>query len=379
MPIDEIIKLRHELHQHPEISNQEHGTAERIVRYFSALSPDQVISLGKTGKAFLFNGKEPGKTLMFRAELDALPIQEACCLPYASTNSGVGHLCGHDGHMAILAGLAKKIASDRPDKGRVIFLYQPAEEVEQGARDVVEDPNFKAIEPDYIFALHNIPGIHKQAIVLREGSFASASKGMTTKLFGKTSHAAEPENGISPATAISRIIHDLQELVDQKEHFRALTLLTIIHIRLGEISFGTTPGYAEIRCTLRAFENTDMDELTDQAMKIIREIASEEKLKTEIDFSEIFPATVNNAQCHQIIQDSANQLGLEIVQKDEPYKWSEDFAYFTQKYPGGMFGLGSGTEQPQLHNPNYDFPDDILETGIAMFYQIYKNIQSELA
>lgn len=371
---NEIIELRHLLHQKPEVSNNEFKTSEIITDFIEILKPNEVIKLSKTGKAFVFKGSETGKTIMFRAELDALPISENTNLKYSSENQNVAHSCGHDGHMSIIAGLAKKISENPPKKGRVVFLFQPAEEVEQGAKDVIEDPNFNNIVPDYIFALHNIPGVDAHKILLKTGSFAAASKGMTVKLFGKTSHAAEPENGISPANAISLIIRSLNVLANDKKLFKDLTLLTIIHIRMGEISFGTSPGYAEIMVTLRAFENDDMELLTKSAEKIITEISVKESLKQEISYNEIFPATVNNDYCISIVEHSAREHNLKVEYLQKPFKWSEDFAYYTEKYNACFFGLGAGINQAQLHNPEYDFPDEIIETGINVFYGIYKKL-----
>jgi len=372
--LKEIIKLRHRLHQNPEVSNNEFETSERITNFIQKFMPDEIISLSKTGKAFVFKGKKEGKTLMFRAELDALPISENNNIDYVSKNKGVAHLCGHDGHMAIIAGLAYKISQKRPEKGKVVLLFQPAEEVEQGAKDVIKDPNFKKIEPDYIFALHNIPDVKKHKILIKKGNIAAASQGMTVKFFGKTSHAAEPENGISPANAISKIIKELHELISDKKQFNDLTLLTIIHIQLGEISFGTSPGYAEICITLRSFENKDMKLLISKAEKIIIDTAKDEKLKYEISYSEVFPAIVNNDECFNLITQSAYENNLQIKNIEKPFKWSEDFSYYTEKYKGGFFGLGSGINQPALHNPNYNFPDEIIKTGIKIFFSIYKKV-----
>lgn len=370
----DIVTLRHELHKHPEVSNNEYKTSERIVKFLKPFLPDEIINLGKTGKAFVFKGKKPGKTIMFRAELDALPISEHSTVAYSSVNSGVAHVCGHDGHMAILAGLASKIANEPPEYGKIVLLFQHAEEVEQGAKEVIENQVFKLIAPDYIFALHNIPGIEKHAIVIKNGSFAAASKGMTIKLFGKTAHAAEPENGISPANAISLLIKELNALAKNTILFNNLTLLTIIHIQLGEISFGTSPGYAEIRITLRSFENEDMEILTYNTEKIIKEISQKENLQCEISYSEVFPASVNNDECVSYVEKSATQNNFKIVHIENPFKWSEDFGYYSQQYKTCLFGLGAGILQPPLHNPDYDFPDEIIETGINMFYSIYKNI-----
>jgi amidohydrolase len=372
--ITNIIELRHELHKHPEVSNNEYETSERIENFIKILLPDEIINLSKTGKAFVFKGKETGKTIVFRAELDALPILEKNTFEYSSVNKNVAHMCGHDGHMAILAGLAQKITKESLEYGKVVFLFQPAEEVEQGAFDVVNDSAFKSIKPDYIFALHNTPGFKKHNIVLKNGSFSAASKGVTIKLFGKTAHAAEPENGISPADAISKIISQLHNLRDDKSLFEDLILITIINMQMGEISFGTSPGYAEIRLTLRSFENQDMDVLTALVEKLIKEIAETEKLKFEISYSEVFPASVNNHECFKIVEQAAKQNNFNLEYIEKPFKWSEDFGYFAQKYKTALFGLGSGVSQVPLHNPDYDFPDEIIETGINMFYNIYKII-----
>jgi amidohydrolase len=374
MPDKTIIDLRHQLHQHPEISNHEAGTSERIVRFMSPLHPDAAISLASHGKAFIFDSQKPGPTVLFRAELDALPIEETTKAAYASRNKGTAHSCGHDGHMAILAGLALQVAETRPRKGKTVLLFQPAEEVEQGARDVVEDPGFKKINPDYVFGLHNIPGTEKNKILLRHGTFSAASKGMTVTLTGKTAHAAEPENGRSPATAIARIIEALDELIHNQTLFKSLTLLTIIHIRMGEVSFGTTPGYAEMMITLRAFANEDMKVLTQEAEAIIRMIAREEKLGCTVDYSEVFPALVNCPESVRMLEDAARKNALTFEYMKKPFRWSEDFAYYTEQYQGAFFGLGAGVRHPSLHNPDYDFPDSILKAGIDMFYTIYQKL-----
>lgn len=368
----ELIKLRHEIHQRPEVSNNEFATSERILAFVQKYSPDEVIKLGKTGLIFIFNSEKPGKTTLFRAELDALPITEINNLDYASANEGVAHSCGHDGHMTILAGLAKKISQNRPHMGRAVLLFQPAEEVEQGARDVIEHPDFIKLKPNYVFALHNVPGVEKSKILIKQGSFAAASKGMTIKLFGKTSHAAEPEKGINPVIAISKIIKRFNDL--NQEQFSDLTFLTIIHVLMGKISFGTSPGYAEIRATLRAFENKDMKLLTERAEQIVNQVAKEEKLKEEISFSEVFPAVVNNEECVKIIEKAVEEADLKIERMKQPFRWSEDFGYFSNEYKGGFFGLGSGINQPALHNPDYDFPDDIIESGVEVFFNIYKKL-----
>jgi amidohydrolase len=373
--VEKIIALRHEIHQHPELSDFEAQTALRIIKFMEPYHPDKMITeIGGHGVAVVFKGEKKGPSVLFRCELDGLPIDDLIDKSYRSQTPGVGHKCGHDGHMAILAGLADIFSGNRPEAGEVILMFQPAEENGQGAYRVVNDKRFKQLNVDYAFALHNLPGYEKGTIVLGEKNFASASKGVIIKLTGKTSHAGEPENGNSPAIAMADIVKELTFLPQKENVFNDFTLVTVIHARLGEVAFGTTPGYAEIMATLRSYTNSDMEILTQYAEKIAEKHAQNSHLKYEISYVEEFPATANNTnlvkQLYQVAK--ANQIPVELLEK--PFRWSEDFAHFTLQFPGVLFGLGSGVTQPQLHNPDYDFPDDIIETGVKMFYGIYQQI-----
>lgn len=372
-----LIALRHQLHSQPELSNKEYKTAQTIVDFMEDYHPYEVIHLGDTGRAFVFKGAEEGKTTVFRAELDALPIEENTRVKYASIYNGVSHACGHDGHMTILAGMAQQLSANPPRKGKVILLFQPAEEVEQGAKDVLFHPKFAGLKPDYMFALHNVPGQETNTILLRRGSFSAASKGMTIGLKGKTSHAAEPEKGRNPAIAISKISRELNDLLNNKALFTDHTLLTFIYIRMGEQSFGTSAGSGEMGVTLRSFENVDMMVLTQKSEEIVHRIAAEENLEYSIAYHEEFPATVNQDECVDMLQDLAEEHNLSYKYMDKPFKWSEDFGYFSQKYTCGFFGLGAGVDQAALHHPDYDFPDKIIETGLTIFTGLYQKINGE--
>lgn len=373
--IDKIKSLRKELHQNPELSDNEYKTAERIANFLHDLKPDQLIrGIGGNGIACIFKGKKDGPSVLFRCDMDALPIEETNDFEYKSVNKGVAHKCGHDGHMAIISGLAEAFSKNRPESGQVVLVYQPSEENGQGADRMLNDSKWEKIDIDYAFALHNLPGFKKKTIVARNENFASASKGMIIKLRGKTSHAAEPENGITPAIAMAEIIKELSSLPQKGETFSDFTLVTIIYARLGEIAFGTTPGYAEIMATLRTYTNRDMEVLTEQAEVTTKHFAAENFLSCEISYTEEFPATVNDQNLNELVKESAKELKLDLTDLENPFKWSEDFGHFTNKYPGVLFGIGSGEDHPQLHNPDYDFPDDIIEDSVKLFYQIFKNI-----
>ncbi len=370
----ELTSLRKDLHKHPELSGKEKETSKRIIKYAKSYRPDDIISeIGGYGVAVIFNGEQNGKTVLIRCDLDALPIEEENNFDYKSTNENVSHKCGHDGHMSMVSGLIPLLSENKLKKGKVVLLYQPAEETGQGAAKVIEDPKFEQIKPDYSFALHNLPGFEKNDIVVRNDEFASASKGLIVRLKGKTSHAAEPEKGITPSLAVAGLIKELVDLKNDKS-LKEFSLVTIIHVKIGERAFGTTPGYAELMATLRSYKNDDMEILSSNAEKLIESISKKYSLKHEIEWVEEFPATENDDSCVELIKESAKDNNFSLIKADNPFRWSEDFGHFTEEFKGALFGLGSGKEQPQLHNPDYDFPDEILLTGTKMFYTIIKKI-----
>ena len=183
--MDHLVKLRHQLHQYPELSHHEINTAAIIEGFLAPLVPDQLIrDLGGHGIAAVFTGKQPGKTVLLRCDMDALPIQETNEFIYRSKIENVSHKCGHDGHMVIMMGLAELLSRADIPSGRVVLLFQPAEERGEGAMKVLQDSKFKALQPDRVFALHNLPGFPRGSVVIREGCFASASRGMAVELHG---------------------------------------------------------------------------------------------------------------------------------------------------------------------------------------------------
>lgn len=373
--IDKLIHLRRQIHKYPEVAGNEKNTSKVIKDFISDYKPDEIIeNIGGYGLAFKFNGKENGPTVLIRSELDALPIEEINEFDYKSDFKNVSHKCGHDGHMTIVAGLASLIAGNKPKKGTVILLYQPSEETGEGAERILKDEKFKLLDPDYVFALHNIPKYSKNEIIIKNGIFASASKGMIIKLRGKESHASAPESGNNPSNAVAEIIKMLNNLVSELKDLKNFSLITIIHVNIGEEAFGTSPGNATIMATLRSYGNDDLDLISNNASEKIKSIAENYNLKFNINWTEIFPATNNDDVSSNAIREAANQNNLNLKEIDLPFRWSEDFGHFTSKYKGAMFGLGSGKDHPDLHNPDYDFPEEIIPAGVKMFYSIINKI-----
>jgi len=372
---ESLLNLRHELHRFPELSGKEKQTALRIVKFLRPLKPDMIIEkLGGYGVLAVFSSGQAGPEVLFRADLDALPINETTQIDYRSGQSGVSHKCGHDGHTAILAGLAAFISANRPVKGRYLLLFQPAEETGMGAKSVLSDPSFFAFKPDYCFALHNLPGYARNTIIVRNGTFAAASMGMIIRLKGRTSHASEPEKGQSPAAAMARLMASLPKLSGNGPAFgySDFALLTLIYGSLGTPAFGTSPGEAVLMATLRAYLDADMKSLIDKAESLVKKMAETAQLTFEISYTEEFPATTNHPEAVEFVTEAAAKLGLPIAEAGLPFRWSEDFAHFAGRSKSALFGIGAGKAHLPLHDPDYDFPDKIIGAGVSVWQTLYE-------
>ena len=223
-----LIELRHFLHQHPELSEHEKLTNQILNEWVKRTQPDRIIErIGGYGLAAIYKGAKPGKRILIRGDIDALHIPEPNALPYRSQNEGVSHKCGHDGHATILCGLAQWLGEQRPDQGEVVLLFQPAEETGQGAQAILNDPHFEQIKPDVAYGLHNLPGYEKGQIMVREGCFAAASFGLKLIFEGRTAHASQPETGHSPSELLAQLIHSLEKKRELLKEVKPLTTFVI--------------------------------------------------------------------------------------------------------------------------------------------------------
>lgn len=360
-------ELRRALHHEPELSGNEVRTAEKLKAFLAEQNPGRLVTgLGGNGILAVYSGTEPGRSILLRCDTDAVPVQEELNEPYISVKAGVSHKCGHDGHMAIMAGVAARLHRNPPRRGRVMLLFQPAEETGQGAAAVLADEKFQAFEPDIVFALHNLPGFPMHSVITTSGPFANASQGLILRLTGKSSHAGEPLRGISPAPAVAELIQGFQSICRHEEG----VIITLIHALIGEVAFGTSPENAVVMATLRAPTGPLMDSLAEEVMEMVEETATAHRLKLRTEFTEVFPPTVNSAEADETVRWAGEKLGLEVIHKEKPFPWSEDFGHFTGRFGGALFGLGSGVNSPPLHSPDYDFPDQLTATGVNIFSAI---------
>jgi metal-dependent amidase/aminoacylase/carboxypeptidase family protein len=227
---------------------------------------------------------------------------------------------------------------------------------------------------DFAFALHNLPGFKHHEIVVKENEFTGNVKSIIIQLKGKTSHAAEPEKGKNPSLAIAALLQYADEITRNVPADKDFFLVTPIHLNMGDLAYGISAGYGEIHFTIRSWSTELMAKKCTALVEFIERTSAAHQLETEISWTQEFFANINHPEAVENIRKAAQQCNYKLTEPAFPFKWGEDFGLFTQEFKGAMFGVGSGLETPALHNPDYDFPDEILSTGVNMFHQIIKNL-----
>ncbi len=363
------------LHKYPELSGEEESTSASITNYLTRFNPDKLLNnLGGNGIAAVYSGQKPGPGIVLRCEMDALPMSEIMDVPYRSVNEGVSHKCGHDGHMAILLGVAAELHNNPPARGSVILLFQPSEEIGTGAIRILRDSRFIDLKPGFVFALHNLPGFPKGSIILKNGVFTSASRGIEIKLKGIASHASEPHMGKNPALAVAQIIKFLTDLSQSPASGDGDEMVTVIHARLGERAFGTSPATACILATLRTRGIDTMSKLSTRIVETTEAVAEADQLECSINWTDEFPITMNSIEAVSFVQTASRSLGLDVIELENTFPWSEDFGHLTAIYTGALFGIGAGINSPPLHSSQYDFPDELISTGTSIFLEIINEL-----
>jgi amidohydrolase len=371
----ELTEWRRKLHRMPELSGEEAQTAREVQALLASTGADRIVAgLGGHGVAGIFEGPEPGPTVMVRAELDGLPIEELSDAPHRSAAPGKAHLCGHDGHMAILAALARGLGRQRPRRGRAILMFQPAEENGSGAAAVVADPRFREIAPDLAFALHNLPGMPFGRAAIIEGPVSCASRGMRIVLTGKTAHASMPEFGISPVNAMARLMPALTALGSGGPMDEGFAMVTVTHARIGEPAFGIAPAHGEIWATLRTLTDAGMEGLRSRAETLAQEAARENGLGVRITYDDVFTHCENAPEAVAHLRRALEAESVPYDRGSLPMRPSEDFGHFGANAPAAMFFLGAGESYPSLHNPDYDFPDDLIGIGARVFMRALRDV-----
>lgn len=361
------IAMRRELHRLAEVSGEEVRTSAQVAAWLEATNPEKLFTgLGDLGIIAVYGSETASRTVMLRAEMDALPIADPPEWEHRALKAGTGHKCGHDGHMVHLLALAHYLGAHPPQGYRIMLVFQQAEETGIGAARIIETREFQALKPDVMLALHNLPGYPKHSIVLKSGVFASASTGLIVKFKGSTSHAAHPDQGVSPAPVLAQLMQLFPAIPGQFVPVQEQGLVTVIHAKLGEIAFGTSPGEAVLMATFRAPETRTVQAMLHQAKQLATGLARVTGIKASFDTTEVFEASVNDAELCSRAGEIAQEMGLPVIWRDSPFMWSEDFGRFSRYGQTLMFGLGAGKEHPQLHSSLYDYPDELIITAVRM-------------
>ncbi|TJV96623.1 MAG: amidohydrolase [Mesorhizobium sp.] len=376
----ELTEWRRNLHRHPELSGEEERTAATVVAMLRETLPDRIVTkIGGYGVAAIYDSGKPGRRVLLRCELDGLPIEDIADIPYRSNVPGKGHQCGHDGHMAMIAAMARLLGRKRPEKGAVILMFQPAEENGSGARKVVEDAVFAELKPDFAFAIHNMPGIPFGQVRIVDGPVCCASSGVMLELVGRTAHASQPETGVSPMSAIARLMPEFAAMsspIGTSTSNPDFALVTVTHADMGAPVFGVAPGEAKLFATLRSLTDNGMAALIDKVEALARTVTQENGLKLEIGYTDIFVTCHNHPDAASIVRTALDRIGVVHGPGMLPLRGSEDFGYFGRGAKMALMLLGSGETLPALHNPDFDFPDDLIPVGSQIYAAILQAVEA---
>jgi amidohydrolase len=375
-----IAAFRRQLHMFPDASREEERTAAVVAAWLAPTEPDEIVTgLGGHGVAAVFKGPEPGPTVLLRAELDGLRIADLADVPHRSQVAMRGHLCGHDGHSATLVVCAQALSHRRPARGRVVLMFQPAEEDGSGAAAVIADPHYARLAPDWAFSFHNLPGVPFGEAALRTGPVNCASRGMTIRLEGRTAHASMPETGISPMAALAELMPALTALSGGHPTAPDFTLATVTHCAMGEPVFGIAPATAQLFVTLRTLTDDRMGAMVAKAEALVTDCAQRNGLAVTWTFDDIFAHVENDAEAVARFVSALATIGVPHAPFDLPMRASEDFGRFGHAFNGrkpqsAMVFLGAGVSHPQLHNPDYDYPDALTPIAASLFMTLVRDI-----
>lgn len=358
--LDEIIALRHDLHQYPELAFQELRTSKLVASHLSAWGYEVATGIAGTGVVATLRRGDGKKRIGIRADMDALPIEEATGLAYASSNPGVMHACGHDGHTSILLAAARYLSENGNFSGTLRLIFQPAEEIGAGARKMISEGLFERFPVDAVFGLHNWPGVPTGQFGFVAGpAMASVDKAII-KIIGKGGHGAEPHRTVDPVLASASFITALQSVVSRNVDPQEMAVVTVGSIHAGSAS-NVIPESVEMQLTMRAYSETVRQLLRERIPALARAQAESFGAEADVNYRLGFPALINHAGETEFASRVAYEaLGPAAIEKDfRPRTASEDFAFMLQANPGSYLFIGNGDSAP-LHSAHYNFNDAII-------------------
>lgn len=381
---EEVAGWRRELHQHPGLKFEEDYASDFVAAKLTEWGIPFKRGLGKTGIVGIIEGKKntSGKTIGLRADLDALPITETSGQPWMSKISGKMHACGHDGHTSTLLGAAKYLNETKNFNGRVLLIFQPGEEGGRGAFAMMRDGLFKDdLKCDAVYALHNWPALPLGTAGIRPGPMMAAVDLFTIKIGGVGGHAAYPARCVDPIVIGSSLVTALQGIVARMVPPQEMAVLSVTNFNAGTGAFNVIPDSAEITGTVRTFNPDIRDLMENRIKKMATEICSSYNAKVSVDYEREIDPTINHPDHTLVAAEAMGRiLGTENVNTNiQPTLGGEDFGGMLMAVPGAYIFVGQGTADPAsphnrgLHNPGYDFNDDLLPIGMDYFAELVES------
>jgi hippurate hydrolase len=369
---DEFTAVRRDIHKHPELGYQERRTSELVASQLRSWGYEVTTGLGQTGVVGQLKKGTGTKSIGIRADMDALPIEEATGLAYASCHTGVMHACGHDGHTAMLLAAAKFLAESGDFNGTLNLIFQPAEEGLGGAKKMMEDGLFEKFPCDAIFAMHNMPGMKPGHLVLKDGPFMASSQNITITLDGIGGHGAMPHFAADPVVAGSAIVMALQSIVSRNTPPLEMSVITVGSFQAGQVN-NVIPQRALLKLSVRALSREVHAMLKKRIAELVQAQAQSYGVTATVDFVSGYPVLVNTKE----ETDFARAVACELVGDSNvclnaaPLTGSEDFAFMLEQLPGCYLLIGNGDQSTgghgacMVHNSNYDFNDHNVTIGSA--------------
>jgi hippurate hydrolase len=369
---DEMTAWRRDIHAHPETAFEEVRTSQLVADKLESFGVKVERGLAKTGVVGTIEGNRPGRRAIgLRADIDALDIHELTNKPHASKAPGKMHACGHDGHTAMLLGAAKYLAETRDFAGTVYVIFQPAEENEGGARVMIEDGLFEKYPMDSVYGMHNWPGMPVGQIGMRKGPIMASYDIFEAKVTGRGSHGAMPHEGIDPILVAAHIITNLQTIASRNADPLQSVVVSVTQVHGGD-AYNVIPQEVEMKGTVRSFTPEIQDLAENNIKRIVPAIATAHGAEASVHYERRYPATVNApAETENAARIAAGIVGEDQVVADTtPIMGSEDFAFMLQNKPGCYVLIGAGEEIAKVHNPHYDFNDEILPIGASYWARL---------
>ena len=370
--LPELVALRHDLHAHPELAFEEYRTAEVVAQWLQRWGIEVRTGIGKTGVVGTLRGEAGvGDIVGFRADMDALPIEEANDLPYRSRNPGKMHACGHDGHTTILLGAAAVLAQCRERvRGCVRFYFQPAEEGVSGARAMLAEGVLEEMPPSWVVALHGRPGLPAGCIALRAGAILASADTFDIWLKGRGGHAALPHLTDDPIVAGAYLIQALQTIASRESSALDPVVLSVTQFHAGN-TYNVLPTVAHLTGTVRCLQEGTRGRVRERMAQMVEATAQSWHLRGEFEWHDGVPPLCNDRAVTEMVARVATEaFGAESVQwLEHPLMGAEDFAYFARAVPAAMFLLGLG-DVADWHTACFDFNDDAIAPGVEMLVRL---------